>query len=588
MAEKKYKIACMRGGKWETFYYNGTMSYSGWPGTTQMPETTQICMTIDTPYAMFVDHIREKMLFIPGQEMDLRYIVHQGARRTRIIGAILRNERHYLSFLQHVTRLPRHQSVLMTADLLTYASVFSRSHKLRMDETDPVNQRQSIRDVKAGSMEQKLKALLLQNPYTLELYEGEEETGSEGEEEMGSEGGQPYGLYQWKDLKSMLHASDEELNSALRLVSAVEVNGCWRIVDDLCIGRVLYSLVWKANALNWSLSSLDGDRFHPWGCSPAVARHCLELYASTTDGKGWELDTKRVSLELARWVLKSNGNKMELRKFMDHWSYVGLPVNLDMLKEEILLADHGDHACVYLLSDHKTLTSVSEACPPDLRNPSRCDEMVLAEIELYALQRLRIIDEDAGTLEQRLKTLLLENPYSLAEDAGFEAGPPSRLYKWGCLKSMLYVTDEELKSAIRLVGAVEINGYWRIVDDLCFHAVLYQIVSGYAGFDPLDGNEIVEYLVGYCRFSRVLARHCLELYASTTDGRVWELDAKRVRVELARWLTKLNGNRMEINNFMDMWGHIAMLERPVSLDILEGVILVKQDGDQSWVYLPSV
>ncbi|MFS7956524.1 putative sister chromatid cohesion protein Dcc1 [Helianthus anomalus] len=95
-------------------------------------------------------------------------------------------------------------------------------------------------------------------------------------------------------------------------------------------------------------------------------------------------------------------------------------------------------------------------------------------------------------------------------------------------------------------------------------------------------------MVGYCRFSRVLARHYLELYASTADGKVWELDAKRVRVELARWLIKLNDNRMEIHNFMDLWGDIAMLERPVSLDILEGVILVEQDGDQSWVYLPSV
>ncbi|KAM0068401.1 putative sister chromatid cohesion protein Dcc1 [Helianthus debilis subsp. tardiflorus] len=174
---------------------------------------------------------------------------------------------------------------------------------------------------------------------------------------MGCEGGQPSGLYQWKDLKSMPQATDEELNSALKLVSVVEINGYWRIVDDLCISRVLYSLVWKAKALNWSLSSLDGDRFHPWGCSPAVARHCLELYASTTNGKVWELDTKRVSLELARWVLKSNGKRMELQKFMDHWSYVGLPVSLDMLKEEILVEKHGDHACVYLLSDHKTLTS---------------------------------------------------------------------------------------------------------------------------------------------------------------------------------------------------------------------------------------
>ncbi|KAM0000419.1 putative sister chromatid cohesion protein Dcc1 [Helianthus debilis subsp. tardiflorus] len=161
-----------------------------------------------------------------------------------------------------------------------------------MEETDAVNQRLSLRDEDAGTMEQKLKALLLQNPYTLEKEE----------EEMGSEGGQPSGLYQWKDLKSMLHATDEELNSALRLVSAIEVNGYWRILDDLCIGRVLYSILWKANVLNWSLSSLDGDkvdRLPTWGYSTAVAFHCLELYASTTNGRFWELDTIRVCLELA-------------------------------------------------------------------------------------------------------------------------------------------------------------------------------------------------------------------------------------------------------------------------------------------------
>ncbi|KAM0000418.1 putative sister chromatid cohesion protein Dcc1 [Helianthus debilis subsp. tardiflorus] len=206
-------------------------------------------------------------------------------------------------------------------------------------------------------------------------------------------------------------------------------------------------------------------------------------------------------------------------------------------------------------------------------------------------QRQTLRNEDAGTMELRLKTLLRQNPHTLAEELGTEAGPPSRLYKWDYLKSMLYTTDEELKSALRLVGAVEINGYWRIVDDLCNQAVLFQIVqkekSGYGCFNLLDGNMIVEYLVDYCGFYPVLARHCLELYASTVDGRVWELDAKRVWVKLARWLIRLNDNRMEINNFMDLWSRIAMLKWPVSLDILEGVILVEQDGGRSWVYLLS-
>ncbi|KAL8265025.1 hypothetical protein R6Q59_023155 [Mikania micrantha] len=99
----------------------------------------------------------------------------------------------------------------------------------------------------AGTMEQKLEALLLENPYT----HYEEKEGVEIN----------YDLYQWKDLKRMLHATDEQLKSALTLVSAVEINGYWRIVDDLSIDLVLCHLVLVADSEeDSSFSSFDGDK----------------------------------------------------------------------------------------------------------------------------------------------------------------------------------------------------------------------------------------------------------------------------------------------------------------------------------------
>lgn len=198
-------------------------------------------------------------------------------------------------------------------------------------------------------MEQRLRTLLLKNPYTLD-------------EDI--KGVQKSGLYQWDDIKSMLNANDEELKSALMLVSALEINGHWRIVDDICIGQVLHYLVWMADTNDWSFSSLDVNKIvkslgDTWGCPSVLARHCLEMYARTADGRVWELDIKRVCVELARWVIKSNGKRMEISYFMPQWSCAGLPVSLDMLEGEVLVKHDGNFTWLYLPSDNNgnTLTS---------------------------------------------------------------------------------------------------------------------------------------------------------------------------------------------------------------------------------------
>ncbi|KAL8222906.1 hypothetical protein R6Q57_020305 [Mikania cordata] len=436
----------------------------------------------------------------------------------------------------------------------------------------------------AGTMEQKLEALLLENPYT----HYEEKEGVEIN----------YDLYQWKDLKRMLDATDEQLKSALTLVSAVEINGYWRIVDDLSIDLVLCHLVLEADSEeDSSFSSFDGDKVvkslaDTWGFSPVLARHCLERYASTTDERLWELDTKRVCVEIARGLLKTRG-AMEIQDFMDQWSCVGLPVSLDMLEGEILVQiDNRDKAWVHL-------ASVSQAFPPDHQNLSRFYKPRMKKTESrynpFVFEKVEILppdcsnqrDEDGGTMEQKLKALLLQNPYTLDEEN--EGGQKrSGLYKWDDLKSMFHAADEELKSALRLVSAIEINGYWRLVDDMCIDQVLYNLVWKADcedwSFSSLDGSKVIKCLGDTWGLSPVLARHCLELYARTTDGRVWELDTKRVCVELARWVIKSNGKtRMKIEEFMRQWSCVGL---PVSLDMLEGEILVEEHGNHSWVYLP--
>lgn len=186
----------------------------------------------------------------------------------------------------------------------------------------------------------------------------------------------------------------------------------------------------------------------------------------------------------------------------------------------------------------------------------------------------------------KLKSLLSQNPYKFDEDS---EKYDTDLYQWDDIVDRVQASDEELKSALRALSAVEINGYWRIVDDKYMDRILNTLINNSLlndwSLNALDENEVVESLVedGY---SRVIAHHCLEVYGIKTNEGVWELDKKRICVHFARQI--LAGRKIKMENFMEEW----ILKVPggmiVSLDMLEGEVLVEKLGIQSWVYGFSV
>ncbi|KAM0010365.1 putative sister chromatid cohesion protein Dcc1 [Helianthus debilis subsp. tardiflorus] len=187
----------------------------------------------------------------------------------------------------------------------------------------------------------------------------------------------------------------------------------------------------------------------------------------------------------------------------------------------------------------------------------------------------------------KLKTLLLENPYRYDEDDEMR---DSNLYKWDDLINKVQASDDELKSALRVLSAVEINGYWRIVDDKYMGRVLKTLINNSIlndwSLNSLDENEVVESLVND-GISLVIARHCLEVHGSKTNGGVWELDKKRVCVHFAREILLAKG-KMNMESFMEEWISKVPGGMLASLDMLEGEILVEKLGIQSWVYAFSV
>ncbi|GAB2232680.1 hypothetical protein Droror1_Dr00011726 [Drosera rotundifolia] len=158
-------------------------------------------------------------------------------------------------------------------------------------------------------------------------------------------------LYSWEDLVELVQASDDELRSGLEALSAVEINGYWRILDDKFIDYVLTMLLHNSVLADWSLDALREnqvtDMLESDGVPRSIAAHCLRVYGSRVNEdlemeSVWKLDERKVCVHFAQQVLKDGEMKME--KFMEEWIRKipsGMHGSLDMLQGEILMEKIG-------------------------------------------------------------------------------------------------------------------------------------------------------------------------------------------------------------------------------------------------------
>nr|DAD36351.1 TPA_asm: hypothetical protein HUJ06_006992 [Nelumbo nucifera] len=136
------------------------------------------------------------------------------------------------------------------------------------------------------------------------------------------------------------------------------------------------------------------------------------------------------------------------------------------------------------------------------------------------------------------------------------------LFRWEDLVDRIQASDEELRAGLRALSVVEIDGYWRIEDEV-------------VGMLEADG------------FPRRLALHCLEVYGGQvgegngSNGRAWVLDERRVCIHFARVVLK--GGKMKVESFMDEWMKKILAGMPASFEMLEGEVLVERLGVETWI-----
>ncbi|MQL95351.1 hypothetical protein Taro_028014 [Colocasia esculenta] len=139
----------------------------------------------------------------------------------------------------------------------------------------------------------------------------------------------------WVDLVNIIQASDEELMAGLRSLSAVEINGYWRVVSERSMDDMLRMLSNNSMIHGWKISEIKEDE--------VVSVLVSDGFPHTI------LDEKRLYLHFA----KLSGRKMKLGNFMEKW-ISGLPHgmqgDLEMLEGEVLYETLGVETWVHAFS----------------------------------------------------------------------------------------------------------------------------------------------------------------------------------------------------------------------------------------------
>ncbi|GAB2272680.1 hypothetical protein Dimus_007502 [Dionaea muscipula] len=199
----------------------------------------------------------------------------------------------------------------------------------------------------------------------------------------------------------------------------------------------------------------------------------------------------------------------------------------------------------------------------------------------------------------RLKLLLSENRFGLSEMSNMEIVSDRGmgnigLYSWEDLVEKVQSSDDELRLGLDALSAIEINGYWRIVDDKCMDSVLSMLLHNAVLNDwPLNalGEKEVLCMLESDGFPCKIASHCLQVYGSRVNkdseiDSVWKLDERKVCVHFAKQI--LRDGKIKMENFMEEWAHKIPSGMQASLEMLEGEILMEKLGIETWVNAFSV
>ncbi|KAL5210589.1 hypothetical protein ABZP36_006212 [Zizania latifolia] len=192
----------------------------------------------------------------------------------------------------------------------------------------------------------------------------------------------------------------------------------------------------------------------------------------------------------------------------------------------------------------------------------------------------------------KLRKLLNERPYVLDEDLDSDLQHKKGLYTWQDLCELVQASDGEMSEELSSLSAIEIDGFWRMVDANSANTILDMVLHNSVLHDwPLNSvpeNDVLSVMESD-GFTRKIVTHCLNRFGTKVEQEAkscWSLDERRVCLQFAR--RALGGGKMKFENFMDKWERSIPSGMCTDPQMLEGEVLCEKIGAETWVHAFSV
>lgn len=200
----------------------------------------------------------------------------------------------------------------------------------------------------------------------------------------------------------------------------------------------------------------------------------------------------------------------------------------------------------------------------------------------------------------KLKSLLNQRPYTedLDEEQMLEEEDRGRagLYSMDYLVSQVQASHGQIKAALKSMQAVEIEGFWRVVDEKFMQGLLEVILLSAVQHDwnlkSLSEPQVVE-TIRNDGYSHRIIKHCLACYgkevdtnAQESDLRRWDLDENKICLHYAKQLLRAS-SKWRLDDFVDAWKNNIPTGIQPSLEMLKGEVLIEKIGGDSWLRLYS-
>ncbi|CAK4092921.1 unnamed protein product [Aphanomyces euteiches] len=192
----------------------------------------------------------------------------------------------------------------------------------------------------------------------------------------------------------------------------------------------------------------------------------------------------------------------------------------------------------------------------------------------------------------QLKALLMETPWTKEwclmtrrSDSPIKKKKRSNLYTLDELMDRLQHSSHEVRQILQQLHAIEIDGFWRIVDPAYAQDVMNQVLDVFVQQDwDFDRTLTVDELESHLSITPAILAHCLRNYSSSiADDGSFSLDPVKIATFQA---ISLFDERKEwpVDEFMEKWGFRVPDGVSIDASMLRGLAILRQD---TLVYFPE-